>query len=191
MKKIISTCLFLAVFSGVSLLTGHSAMAAKIVANYVNHLALLPGDDSVITSFNAVSSGVGDGLAGLVISSITTGDEAIGGGNKVVWMALQSPPGYEIVGVRVCYEYTNSRSFISQIRIAQVQDPPEEALVLLDDATNLLNRGPICVDSAKPSNVVKPNAGPLLLDLRVDFGNISDKIVIRGLGLLLKKHGGF
>jgi len=177
------------VFLGISLMIGHSAFAAAIVTNWVNHLALLPGDESVDISFNAVSSGVGGSLGGLVVTSITTGEEAIGGGNKVVWMALQSPPNFEIVGVRVCYESSNSRSFISQIRIAQVEDPPASALVILDDGTDLVDPGPVCVNSAPTS--VKPSAGALLFSLRVNFGNIADKIVIRGLGLRLKKHGGF
>src|SRR6266581_9723995 len=44
-----------------------------------------------ITSFNAVSSGVGGGLSGLIIMSNTTGDTATGGGNKVVEKGLQVP----------------------------------------------------------------------------------------------------
>ena len=154
----------------------------KIVM-WVNHFDLLPGDPSVKTSFNAVNSGVGGGLTGLVIQSSTTGEEAQGGGNKVVHMGLQVPPGYAIRGVRVCYELTNKRSFISQIRLSQVQDPPQSAIVLLDDATDQTNPGPICVDSAATS--VDPGKGEVLIDLRVNFGNTGDKIVVRALGLHL------
>ena len=150
---------------------------------WVNHFDLLPGDSSVKTSFNAVNSGVGGGLTGLVIESTTTGENAQGGGNKVVHMGLQVPPGYSIKGVRVCYELSNKRSFISQIRLAQVQTPPQSALVLLDDGTDQTNPGPICVDSAATS--VDPAAGEVLLSLRVNFGNTSDKIVVRALGLHL------
>lgn len=150
---------------------------------WVNHFDLLPGDPSVKTSFNAVNSGVGGGLTGLVIESTTTGENAQGGGNKVVHMGLQVPPGYSIKGVRVCYELTNKRSFISQIRLAQVQTPPQSALVLLDDGTDQTNPGPICVDSAATS--VDPAAGEVLLSLRVNFGNTSDKIAVRALGLHL------
>lgn len=150
---------------------------------WINHFDLLPGDPSVKTSFNAVSSGVGGGLTGLVIESTTTGENAQGGGNKVVHMGLQVPPGYSIRGVRVCYELSNKRSFISQIRLAQVQTPPQTAIVLLDDGTNHTNPGPICVDSAATS--VDPSAGEVLLSLRVNFGNTSDKIAVRALGLHL------
>src|SRR5215510_6246379 len=150
---------------------------------WVNHFDLLPGDPSVTTTFNAVSSGVGGGLTGLVIQSSTLGENAQGGGNKVVHMGLQVPPGYSIRGVRVCYELSNKRSFISQIRLSQVQTPPQTALVLLDDGTDQTNPGPICVDSAATN--VDPTAGEVLLSLRVNFGNTADKIVVRALGLYL------
>ena len=150
---------------------------------WVNHFDLLPGDPSVTTSFNAVSSGVGGGLTALVIQSSTTGENASGGGNKVVQMGLQVPPGYSIGGVRVCYELTNKRSFISQIRLAQVQSPPQSALVMLDDATDQTNPGPICVDSAAAN--VDPSLGEVILSFRVNFGNTADKIAIRAVGLHL------
>lgn len=154
---------------------------ARVGLLWINHLSLLPGDPSVTTTFNAVNSGVGGGLAGLVIQSTTTGDVAEDGGNKVVWTALEVPLGLQVVGVRLCYELSNARSYVTQIRLAQVQDPPATALVLLDDATPLVNPGPVCVDSAGTS--IDPSAGPLLLDLRVNFGSTSDLIVVRGVGL--------
>jgi hypothetical protein len=150
---------------------------------WINHFELLPGDDSVKTSFNAVNSGVGGGLTGLVITSTTTGEIATGGGNKVVHMAIEVPPGYVVNGVRVGYELTNSASFISQIRLAQVQDPPKSALVLLDDGTDQTDVGPKDVDSASTS--IDAAAGPLLLSLRVNFGSTADRIVVRSLGLHL------
>lgn len=150
---------------------------------WVNHFDLLPGDSSVTTTFNAVSSGVGGGLTGLVIQSSTTGENAPSGGNKVVHMGLQVPPGYSIKGVRVCYELTSKRSFISQIRLAQVQNPPSSAGVILDDGTDQTNPGPICIDSA--ATTVNPALGEVLLSLRVNFGNTADKIVVRALGLHL------
>lgn len=150
---------------------------------WIDHLALLPGDESLTTTFDATSSGVGGGLSGLVIESSTTGEIGNSGGNKVVWMALEVPPRFTVTGVRVCYELSNGRSFISQIRIAQVQDPPSSAIVLLDDGTDLTDPGPVCVDSA--STAIDPAAGPLLIDLRLNFGDATDRIVVRGLGLHL------
>ena len=151
---------------------------------WIDHLSLLPGDPSVSTSNNAVNSGVGGGLAALVVESSTTGENASGGGNKVVWTALEIPPGFSVVGLRICYELTNARSFISQVRLAQVQDPPASALVLLDDPTDQTAVGPICVDVK--SSKIDPRKGALLLDLRVNFGNTADRIAIRGVALWLQ-----
>lgn len=151
---------------------------------WLNHFDLLAGDESVSTSHAAVSSGVGGGLTGLVITSTTTGDTAATGGNKVVHMAVDVPPGYTVHGVRVGYELSNSRSHISQIRLAQVQDPPATAVVLLDDATNHTAVGPVHVDSQLAS--IDPEDGALLLSLRLNFGNVSDRIVVRSLALHLE-----
>jgi hypothetical protein len=154
---------------------------------WVNHLSLLPGDSTVVsTSFNSTSSGVGGGLTGLVIESSTVGEIDSFGGNKVVHMALDLPKQTKIKRVRVCYELSNPRSFISQIRLAQVQDPPSTAVVLLDDGTDLTDQGPVCVDSEIVKPAIKSKFGSVLLSLRLNFGNITDKIVIRALGLLVK-----
>ena len=144
---------------------------------WINHLVLLPGDPSVITSFNAVQSG------GLVVRSNTTGEIAQGGGNKVVHTALQVPPDYIIKRVRVCYELSNSRSFISQIRLSQLQNPPSQAIVMLDDATDRTNPGPVCVASA--DTTVDPSLGVVGLDLRVNFGSTADHIIVLALGLVV------
>jgi hypothetical protein len=150
---------------------------------WINHFDFLPGDPSITTSSNAITSGIGGGLTGLVIESNTTGENAIGGGNKVVHRALEVPPGSIIKEVRVCYESTSNATYISQIRLSQVQDPPSSATVLMDDGTDLVNPGPICVNSTETS--VDPSQGPTLLDLRLNFGNTADKIVLRGVGLIL------
>ena len=157
----------------------------RIQTMWIDHLVFLPGDPSVHTSFNAVNSGVGGGLSGLIITSSTLGDEAEGGGNKVVETALEVPPGFDIVSVRICYENSNPRSFITQTRLAQVQDPPSTALVLLDDPTHLNAAGPVCVNSQ--STLVDPAKGSVLLSLRLNFGDTSDKIVLRAVGLNLIK----
>jgi len=153
---------------------------------WINHLAFLAGDPSVATSFNAVNSGVGNGLSGLIILSSTIGD-TVEGGNKVVETGLQVPPGFLVTGVRVCYELSNARSFIDEIRLSQLQDPPSKVLVLLDDATHLVNPGPVCVDSTPTT--VNPALGEIRLDLRVNFGDTSDRIVVRAVGLHLGGKG--
>jgi hypothetical protein len=160
---------------------------------WINHLAFLAGDEDVVTSFNATTSGVGGGLSGLIIRSTTAGENSNSGGNKVVEAAAQVPPGWLVRGVRVCYELSNSGSFISQIRLAQVQDPPATANVLLDDSTDLTGVGPVCADSAQlpAGSEIDPSAGSILLSLRVNFdasgiiGVGNDRIVVRGVGLHL------
>jgi hypothetical protein len=158
---------------------------------WVNHMSLLPGDSTVVsTSFNSTSSGVGGGLTGLVIKSSTVGEIDSFGGNKVVHMALDLPKQTKIKGVRVCYEVANisqdTPSFITQIRLAQVQDPPSTAVVLLDDGTDLTDQGPVCVDSEIVKPAIKSKFGSVLLSLRLNFGDIMDKIVIRAVGLRVK-----
>jgi len=151
---------------------------------WLNHFELLPGDASVQTTFDSTSSGVGGGLTALVVHSTTTGDIGSSGGNKEVQMAVEVPPGYDIIGVRVCYELTSTNSFIDQIRLAQVQDPPAVALVELDDATHLSQTGPVCLDSQ--STLIQPELGAVLLSLRVNFGSTADLIAIRGLALIVR-----
>lgn len=124
-----------ATMTGALLLSSLPAQADELM--WIDHLGFLAGDPSVDVSFNAVNSGVGGGLAGLIIESSTTGEEAEGGGNKVVETGLLVPPGYLVEGVRVCYELSSATSFISQIRLAQVQGPSSTAIVMLDDATDL------------------------------------------------------
>jgi hypothetical protein len=116
------------------------------------------------------------------------GDTGEGGVNKVVEKGLQVPPGFLITGVRVCYELANPRSFITQIRLAQVQDPPSSALVLLDDGTDLTNPGPICVNSA--STPIDPSLGAVRLSLRVNFGGPGDEIVLRAVALHMLRRPG-
>jgi len=158
---------------------------------WINHLDLVPGDVDVIASYNSTNSGVGaTGLAGLIITSNTPGDLSTSGGNKVVEKGLQVPPGYKVDGVRVCFESSNpTGSFINQVRLSQLQSPPDTRLVLLDDNTALTNVGPVCVDSAPPTGgPIDPSLGSLLLSLRVNFDATTfatDRIVVRSIGLYL------
>jgi hypothetical protein len=148
---------------------------------WINHFALLPHDESVQTSVRDMS---------LVITSSTTG--GVGPtGNKCVYMGLQIPPGFLLSRVRVCYALSNSRSFIRQIRIAQVADPPVSATVILDDPRQLTNPGPVCVNGKRTE--IDPSLGALLLYIYVQFGDnpdnldeLRDEIRINALGLQVR-----
>jgi hypothetical protein len=100
-------------------------------------------------------------------------------------MGVQGLPDYLITGVRVCYELSNPRSFISQIRLAQTQAPPGTQLVMLDDGTNHTQPGPRCVDSERTS--IDPNKGAVTLGLRINFDDTGDRINILAVGLCLRK----
>jgi hypothetical protein len=154
---------------------------------WVNHFDLLSGDPSVTTTSSlSTNSGVGSGLTALVIRSSTLGNTDSDGGNKVVQMALELQPKTRIVGVRLCYELSDpSGSFIDQIRLAQIQNPPSSAVVLLDDATTQNATGPTCVNSALASPPIRSNRGSVLLSLRVNFSNTADLIAVRAVGLLV------
>lgn len=168
-KVLLGVCLVLG-------LGGFSQTATAQTIMWVNHLDLLPGDSSVTaTTYTSTFD------FGLVIKSSTTGSIDSHGGIKVVSKGLQIPPGFLLTGVRVCYQLSNPGSFINQIRLSQVQDPPGTAVVMLDDGTSLTDPGPVCVDSA--STTVDPSQGAVILDLRVNFGNTSDQITIKSLGV--------
>src|SRR5262245_50676476 len=86
---------------------------------WINHLALLPGDPSTQTSFNAIYS-----RGGLAVQSTTTGELAPGGGSKLLVTVVQVPPGFLITGVRICFQNSNPRSFISSTTLDQMRNPP-------------------------------------------------------------------
>lgn len=167
---------------------GHEGKGEMRV-QWVNHFDLLSGDPSVTTTSSlSTNSGVGGGLTGLVITSSTTGDVDSFNGNKVVQMALELSPKTRIVGVRLCYELSDpgpNGSYVDQIRLAQIQDPPASALVLLDDATAQNASGPTCVNSALASPPIRAKDGSVLLSLQVNFSSTADLIAVRAVGLLV------
>ncbi|MGR8933410.1 MAG: hypothetical protein ACU837_03370 [Gammaproteobacteria bacterium] len=156
---------------------------------WLNHFDLLSGNpDDLTTTAYSTSSGVGSGLTGLVISSLSPGEvfPSPDDGGKFVHMALDLPKETKITGVRVCYEYSNPASFISQILLEQVANPPDYADVLLNDDTDLTDAGPVCVDSQQLAKAARAEKGPILVSLRVNTAAPEDKIVIRGLGVFVK-----
>jgi hypothetical protein len=128
---------------------------------WLDHFGLLPGDSDQTTSHRSTTSCPG-------FTSCLTG------------LVIESSTTGDTFA-----------SFITQVRLAQVQDPPDSAVVLLDDGTDLTDAGPACVDSEPPfAGSIDPEAGSLLVSLRLDYGSTTDRIVVRGLGLLLQKGGG-
>jgi uncharacterized coiled-coil protein SlyX len=138
---------------------------------WINHLDFLAGDSEITTVYNSA-------LGGLEVTAESTGEHSIVQG-------LQASPGFLVTGVRVCYELNSAGSFIDEIGIAQLQDPPDTSTVLLADTTDQTDMGPVCVNSAPPfDDSIDPGTGALSLGLGVDFADTADNIVILGVGLL-------
>ncbi len=158
---------------------------------WINHLDFLPGDPTVVTSFNAYTKPPGiepTSASGLYITSTTSGGIGEGGGIKVIEKGVQVPPWYLVTGVRLCYELTSAGSYISQITLMQLQSPGAVSPELLD-TTARQSTDAVCVDSAAPPPPIDPsyplNYGALRLSLGLQFSNTTDAIVIRGVGLYL------
>jgi hypothetical protein len=121
-------------------------------------------------------------LFGISFTSAASGDTQ--------WVETDAPvpPGFLVTGVRLCYELASSRSFISQIRLAQVNDPPVNATVRLDDGTDLRAVGPVCTDSTRTSAPIDPQRGALLFSLRGSFAVPGDWIRVIAAGLVLERR---
>lgn len=104
---------------------------------------------------------------------------------KWVFLALRLPPCTEIKAVRVCYQVSNSRSFISQVRLTEMKTP-DQALVRHDDPTDLTSVDPTCHVSEVPN--LHPE-GAITLALRLNFGHRADKIIIGAVGVDLRNYG--
>jgi len=150
---------------------------------WINHLDFLSSDITKVTTTFGVPS-VFSAPSGLILKAGTAGPAPDG----TVEKGLQVPPGFLISGVRVCYQLSNAGSFISQITLAQLQDPLDPVLVpLLNDPTHLTSPGPTCADSAAPlsSTPIDPSQGAVRLSLGVNFASNTDAILIRAVGLHL------
>jgi hypothetical protein len=188
MRSVSKQAIILVLGLTLSLVTS-AALAQPVY--WLNHLDLLPGDETVSTEYQSLTCpGVG-GVSGLAVTSSTTGENGPSNENKVVSMGVEVPPDFDVNGVRLCYENSSSASFVSQIRLCQLGSPPDFCLVRLDDGTDLTDPGPVCVNSSTPfDGSIDPNPdvegleGALRLDLRVNFGDTADTICLRAVGLV-------
>lgn len=167
------------------------AVASAQPVYWLNAFDLLPGDPTVATEVRAIDCPGVSGLAGVGITSSTLGEQGPDGENKVVFMGAPVPPDFDVNGVRVCYENTSAASYVSQVRLCELNSPSNTCTVRLDDGTDLTDPGPLCVNSAAPfggaieADTDDPNVeGALQLSLRVNFGDLADTICVRGVGLV-------
>lgn len=117
-------------------------------------------------------------LSGIILPLATLGKKAERGAEKVTEKSLPVPPGLLVDNVRDKLEIASDESFISRIRPVQVQNPPVNASAVPDNATALMQPGPLCVDSTSPTDLISPSAGSLLICHRVQSagqaGELSD-----------------
>lgn len=109
----------------------------------------------------------------LEIKSASPGDQ------KRISLPLQSYSHKKIKKVTVCYKLSSAASFITQLQLNELTQPPV-ATAKHDDGTNLTITGGQCYESGPVS--LQPT-GALNLVLRFDFANTTDIISIGAIGL--------
>lgn len=112
-----------------------------------------------------------------VVTSAATGDL------KWVFMSLDLPQGATIQQMIVCYQVSNSRSSILQVRLSQMSTP-DRALVIHDDATNLQSTSPVCYTSQVGGITVNSGAA-VTLELRLNFQDTADHIFLGAVGVVV------
>ncbi len=144
----------------------------SIQTQWVSPTKFVSGDPTLRISYPSVSH------PAVEITTTAPGDL------KWIYIGLCLPPCTEIKAIHVCYQLLNSRSFISQVRLAEMKTP-ERALVRHDDGTDLLSTDPTCyvsdVENYRPD-------GAVTLNLRLNFGDSSDKILLGAVGLDLRSY---
>jgi hypothetical protein len=103
----------------------------------------------------------------------------IPGDLKWVSMGLPLPSEITIEEVTICYELSNSQSFISQVRLVEMTTP-NQALVRHDDPTDLKSTSSTCY-SSKVADLAPTKA--VTLELRLNFQNTKDQIRLGAVGV--------
>ncbi|MGH2688291.1 MAG: hypothetical protein ACRDKW_05730, partial [Actinomycetota bacterium] len=93
---------------------------------WVNHFRLAPAGNGVMVVHDAV----GTGQSGLVVLPRTS--RAAGEG-YLLETVLEVPPGFHLRAVRVGLEASSPECCIHLVRLSQIKDPPDAAVLLLDD----------------------------------------------------------
>lgn len=91
-----------------------------------------------------------------------------------------------IKGVEVCYQVHTTQpgsTYISQVRLTQTTKP-DSALVIHDDATDLVSTDPVCYTSYAPKSSKPKVNGDITLGLKIVIGNQGDEIRVGGIKLI-------
>ena|SRR5437868_4104831 len=100
---------------------------------------------------------------------------------KWIDMGLDVPPGAIITGIIICYQLSNSKSFISQVRLTE-QTTPNLRTVHHDDSTDLVSTAPVCATSKV--NYGAAINGAVNLSLRLNFTSTNDTIMLGAVGVI-------
>lgn len=147
---------------------------------WINHLTLAPAGTGLMVTHDAV----GTGLSGLVVSPRTAAS-LVSGGGYLLETALEAPPGFFLRSMRIGLEASSPECCLSLIRLSQVNDPPDSAILLSEDEREHRAVGPVAVETEDMS--VDPRLGPVLLTLGFIFGDPGGWVVIRALGMRLSR----
>lgn len=135
--------------------------------HWLNPVDFVTGDRSLKINSPSVAH------PGVEIKAKTPGD------SKWIFLGLTIPPNQDIQALQVCYQLSNPRSFISQIRLIEMRTP-DQAIVHHDDTTDLLSITPTCYRS--PVVAFRP-AASVMLALRLNFTNVTDTIKLSSIGM--------
>jgi Pectate lyase superfamily protein len=114
--------------------------------------------------------------SGTVVTCAAPGDL------KWISMGLRVPPNVTIDEVIVCYQVSNPRSYISQVRLVEMTTP-DLATVFHDDPTPLNSTSPTSYNS-RVTGITPVNA--VLLELRLNFKNTTDAIRLGAIGVTIQ-----
>ena len=96
-------------------------------------------------------------------------------------LPLVLPSNVKIKKVMLYYKLSNSKSFISQVRLTETTKP-STALVKHDDGTDLTST--TATHYYSHVGALQPN-GAITLCLRLNFADVSDRIEIGGIGIFI------
>ena len=102
---------------------------------------------------------------------------------KWISMGLRLPPDSQIDEVVICYEVSNVRSFIAQVRLAEITTP-DRATVIHDDPARLTSTTPTSYASTVAGVVP---SGAVTLQLRLNFQDASDEILLGAVGINIRR----
>ena len=101
------------------------------------------------------------------------------GTTQWIYFPAAIPSNWEANSVELCYALSDPNSYITQIRVTEMQTP-DGATVIRDDGTDLTDTGPSCVTSSVFARLPE---GILTISIRFQFQDMSDEIEIGGIGL--------